>query len=183
MIGNVLAKRYAKALLESLKEEEVEVVRKDLETFQVILQSSQETRKLLLSPVFSLEEKKGVIKILSERIGISKESQNFFELLIEKDRLRYFKEVRTSFETLLYERRNRVKAYVISSNSFSPYYESQLRERLRHITKKEIDMDIKTDPSLIGGLIVKIGDVIYDGSIKGHLSNIKEELLERVSAG
>jgi len=180
MIGNILAKRYARALLESLREEEVEPVRRDIETFEAILRDSMEMRKLLLSPIFSPEEKKGIIKTLSERIGLSKASQGFLGLLIEKDRLGYFKEIRTSFEGLLYERRNKVKAYVTSSNSFSPSHEALLRERLRELTKKEVDMDIKTDPSLIGGLVVRIGDVIYDGSIKGQLNSMKEELLERV---
>jgi len=117
------------------------------------------------------------MKVLSEKVGFSKESQRFFELLLEKDRLRYLKEIRNSFETLLYDRRNKVKAHVISFNSFSPTYEEMLKERLRHLTKKEIDLDMRTDPSLIGGLIIRIGDIIYDGSIKGQLTNMKEGLL------
>lgn len=183
MISNVLAKRYAKALLEPLREEELEVVRKDLDTLQTIMQSSKEMRTLLISPVFGLEEKKGVFQILSKRIGFSREAQRFFELLLEKDRLRYFKEIRAFFEVLLYERKNKVKAHVISSNSFSPSYEGELRKRLMQLTKKEVDLDIKTDPSLLGGMVVRIGDVIYDGSIKGQLINIKEGLLGRIVKG
>jgi F-type H+-transporting ATPase subunit delta len=177
MIGNVLAKRYAKALLEPLNAEKAEVVKKDLDTFQQILQISPEMKKLLLSPIFGLEEKKGILKLLSEKVGFCREAQRFFELLLEKDRLKYFKEIKTFFEELLYERKKRVKAYVISSNSFSSAYEAELRERLKRLTKREVDMDIKTDPSLIGGVVIRIGDVIYDGSIKGQLSSLKEGLL------
>lgn len=183
MIGNVLAKRYAKALMESLKKEEIEGIRRDIEGLYSMLQSSREMRSLLISPVFSLEEKKGVINALSEKSGFSKASQRFFDLLIEKDRLKYFKEIKSYFEALLYERENKVKAYVISSNSFSPSHQDELRTRLKSLTKKEVDMDIKSDPALIGGLVVRIGDVIYDGSIKGQLTNIREELLEKISAG
>lgn len=181
MIGNVLAKRYAKALLEPLKEEDVEVVRKDLDTFQNLLQISPEMRKLLLSPVFGLEEKKGVLQLLSKRTGFCRESQRFFELLLEKDRFRYFKEIRNLFEALLYERKNRVKAYVISSNSLSPFHEKELKERLKRLTKKEVDLDVKIDPALIGGMVIMIGDMIYDGSIKGQLGKIKERLLGKVA--
>lgn len=183
MIGNILAKRYAKALMESLKKEEVIGARKAIENLNTLLQSSREMRRLFLSPVFSLEEKKGVINALSEKIGFSKASQKFFDLLIEKDRLRYFKEIKNYFETLLYERENKVRAYVISSDSFSPSHQEELKTRLKDITRKEIDLDIKSDPAIIGGLVVRIGDVIYDGSIKGQLTNIREELLERISAG
>jgi len=59
MIGNVVAKRYAKALIEPLKEKDIEVVRKDLDSFQNLLHISKDMRKLLLSPVFGLEEKRG----------------------------------------------------------------------------------------------------------------------------
>ncbi len=177
MIGTIIAKRYAKALLETLKEKDVEVIRKDLDSFQNLLHISKEMRKLLLSPVFGLEEKKSVLKVLSEKVGFFKDSLRFFELLIENDRMRYLKEIRNSFETLLYDRKNRVKAHVISFNTFSSTYEEMLKERLRRLTKKEIELDVRTDPSLIGGLIIRIGDVIYDGSIKGQLTNIKEELL------
>ena len=178
MIGNVLAKRYAKAFLELLREDEIEAVRKDFDTLQSLMQSSTELRKLFLSPVFKPEEKKGVLKLLSERAGFSKESQRLFELLIEKERLKYFKEIKTFFEAFLYERKNKVKAYVISSDIFPPSYKAELIKSLKKITKKEIDLNIKTDHSLIGGLVVRIGDVIYDGSIKGQLINIKKGLLE-----
>lgn len=176
---NVIAKRYARALLETLREEDVEIVRKDLHTFQNLIQTSLEMRKLFSSPVFGLEEKKRILRVLSEKVGFSKESQRFFDLLLDKDRLRYLKEIRDSFEALLYERRNRVKAHVISFNIFPHTYEEMLKERLRYLTKKEIELDVRTDPSLIGGFIVRIGDLIYDGSIKGQLNSIKEKLLGR----
>lgn len=179
MIGNVLAKRYAKALIEPLREDDVEVVRKDLDTFQNIFQISPEIRKLFLGPVFGFEEKKNVLQVLSERLGFSRKSHRFFELLLEKDRLKYLKEIRAFFENLLYERRNKMKAYVTSSDSFSTTHEKTLKDRLKDLTKKDIELDIRTDPSIIGGLVIKIGDVIYDGSIKGQLNSIKEGLLEK----
>ncbi|MEK6693691.1 MAG: ATP synthase F1 subunit delta [Nitrospirota bacterium] len=177
MIVNILAKRYAKALLEPLTEEDAGSVRKYLDNFQNLLQVSPEMRKLFLSPVFGLEEKRGVLKVLSERLGFSGETRRFLGLLLEKDRLRYFREIRTFYETLLYERKNRVKAHVTSYNSLSQDHEELLKESLRHLTKKDVELDIRVDPSLIGGLVVRIGDVIYDGSIKGQLINIKEGLL------
>ena len=84
MIGNVLAKRYAKALIEPLREDDVEVVRKDLDTFQNIFRISPEIRKLFLNPVFGFEEKKNVLQVLSERLGFSKKSHRFFELLLKR---------------------------------------------------------------------------------------------------
>jgi F-type H+-transporting ATPase subunit delta len=173
VIGNVVARRYAKALVDILTEREgdFDAVHAEIEGLASIVEGSRDLTRLLYSPSIRLEVKRGIVEDLIARTGLSEISSTFVRLLLEKGRLRYLTSIAETFEYLANERRGRLKVNLTSSAPLG----DDVVERL----KAEIEILIETavDPALIGGLVVRIGDRVLDGSIKHQLAAMRESLV------
>ena len=174
----IIAKRYAKALVQLAEEKKVvDNTRADLAAFVEAVDSLPALQKLLASPVFTPENKKAVIKELAGKLGMQPATQRFVEHLAETGRIRHIKEMYEAFQEILAERTNRAMARLTTAAVISPADLAEIKKKLEALTGKQVDIDSRIDASLIGGAKAQIGSTVYDGSIKNQLSKMRNQLM------
>ncbi len=177
MISLTIARKYARALLGiGLKDKNHELLGKDLEKFGVLLQENQELRVILFSPFYRAPRRKAIARFIGEPLGLSKVTLDFIDLLIDRERMDHFPAIVKSYEELSDEVSNRLRASLISAEKLSPPLVSEMKRQLESSTGKEVILSTREDPLLIGGVVTKIGNMIYDGSLKNQLLKAKENL-------
>jgi F-type H+-transporting ATPase subunit delta len=124
--------------------------------------------------------KKEILEDIIEKTEISPVPSKFLKLLLERNRLKYLPAIALAFEALSNERGNRVKAIITTSYELSTETRERLKKKLGEITQKEILVEEKIDPSLIGGVKIQAGGYVIDGSVKSRLGYLKDELLRGV---
>ncbi len=160
----IIAKRYAKALVQLAEEKKtVDKTKADLAAFVGAVDSLPALQKLFASPVFTPENKKAVIKELAGKLGMQPTTQRFVEHLAETGRIRYVKDVYEAFQEILAERTNRAMARLTTAAAISPADLADIKKKLEALTGKQVDIDSKVDASLIGGAKAQIGSTVYDG--------------------
>jgi F-type H+-transporting ATPase subunit delta len=174
----IIAKRYAKALVELAEEKKnVDKTKADLAAFVEAVESLPAMQKLFASPVFTPENKKAVIKELGAKLGMQATTQRFVEHLAETGRIRYVRDVHEAFIEILAERLNRASVRLTSAATLSAADLADIKKKLEVLTNKQVDIDAKVDASLIGGAKAQIGSTIYDGTIKNQLSKMRSQLM------
>jgi len=174
----IIAKRYAKALVQLAEEKKiVDKVKADLAAFVGAVEALPALQKLLASPVFTPESKKAVIKELSGKLGMQSTTQRFVEHLAETGRIRYIKDMYEAFLEILAERLNRASVKLTSAATISAGDLAEMKKKLEALTGKQVEIDAKVDASLIGGAKAQIGSVVYDGTIKNQLNKMRSQLM------
>lgn len=174
----IIAKRYAKALVELAEEKKiVDKTRADFAAFVNAVDSLPALQKLFSSPVFTPENKKAVIKELAGKLDLQQTTQRFVEHLAETGRIRYLKDVYEAFLVLLAERQNRAAVRLTTAVAVSAGDLADIKKKLEALTNKQVDIDTQVDASLIGGAKAQIGSVIYDGTIKNQLDKMRSKLM------
>lgn len=177
MIGLTLARRYARAFLEiGLNEKNSEILERDLKLFAELLRESKELRNILFSSIYSAAVRQGIAQRLSESLKLTKRTQEFIELLIERDRINYFFEIVKSYESLHDEILNRQRATLMTPLELPEESLKAIAQKLEMMTGKKILLFVEKEPALIGGVLVKIGNTIYDGTLINQLQKIKKIL-------
>lgn len=171
------ARRYAVALMNvSVEQKAVDRVADDLRTIGAVLAGSRDLRAMLGSPVIAPMKKKAVFEdLFANRVG--KETLTFVHLLIHKNREAVLPELIEEFRALLDERRGIVNVDAATAMPMTPAQKSRLQQELERYTGKKVQLRLAIDPSIRGGLIVKIGDTVLDGSIRNQLVRLREQLL------
>ncbi|MBI3611363.1 MAG: ATP synthase F1 subunit delta [Nitrospirae bacterium] len=176
---NTTARRYAKALFDLAQQENLPgPVRERLEQMDRMIRAQSELRDLCRNPVYSIDEKKRVLSSLADRIGSPPLLLRFLNLLILKNRLRHLAEIAEVFGRLMDEANGLEHIRLRVAKPLSSEQESSLRQRLTAILKREVDLTVEADVSLIGGMIVYAGSRVYDGSVKGQLQGLRRELVK-----
>jgi len=173
----VVAKRYAKALVELSEEKKaVDKTKADLAALIEALEAAPALQKLFSSPVFTPENKKAVIKDLGAKLGMQQITQRFVEHLAETGRIRYVKDVHEAFLAILAERQNRAAVELTTAATVDPVELAEIKKKLESLTGKQVDIDARVDATLIGGARARIGSMIYDGTIKNQLNKMRSQL-------
>jgi len=181
LIGSGIAKRYARAFFEVAGEEDnYEKYYSELGSFSSVVEESEGLRDFLANPVFDQEAKKAVAEKVLERIDISGMTANFLKLLVDKRRIGILSDVEGCYRELMDDTLKKVRANVKTAYPLSAKLSKNIKGSLEGLTGREVDMTIEKDPVLLGGIVVRIGDTIYDGSIKTQLDNIKNLLGEGI---
>lgn len=166
--------RYAHALFELARESrEIDAVAEGLERFDALLKESSDLRRLVKSPVFSAEDQAAAIGAVLDRAGITGLAANFIRLSATNRRLFALPGMIAAFRTLVREGKGIVRAEVRVAEKPSDALIEEIKASLRDIAKAEIDLDLVVDPSLIGGLVVKMGSRMVDASLKTKLNGIR----------
>lgn len=172
-----IARKYSRALLEiGLKEGTHEALGQELEKMAQWLLAQKELRSVLGSSVYPAPIRKGIFQNLSRLLGLSAPMVDFVNLLIDRERMNYLPEICQSYRDLSDEMANRIRATLLTAKPLSPSLIGEIRKHLESAIGKELVMTVKEDPALIGGVAAKIGNLVYDGSIRTQLSRIKENL-------
>tara|TARA_B100001057_G_scaffold76932_1_gene71684 strand:- start:526 stop:1083 length:558 start_codon:yes stop_codon:yes gene_type:complete len=173
------SERYSRALFEVAKEaNELEKIEKDMKNFQSLVNSSLEIRNFIHNPTQSKENQNNVIRLLVEKLGLSKNLKNFMFLLVEKRRIFFVRKIIDSFLKLCTRKRGEVKASLISSKELSETEIESISKDLSLSMGSTIKFDYKVDNELIGGLKLQLGSFMIDTSIKNKLKKYKQKMLE-----
>lgn len=184
MSAGILGKRYASALLTLATDAgTVERVRKDLADFATTWKESRELRNVFENPGISSQARRAILKDIASQTQMHDHVRDTLQLLADRSRMRYVPDVSEAFDAMAEARSGKVRAEVVSAAPLPDAYYSELSQALRQVTGKDVVIVKKTDPSLIGGVVARVGDRILDGSLKHRLSELKTELLNASSGG
>jgi F-type H+-transporting ATPase subunit delta len=177
VISLTLARKYARALIEiGLQERNYEALGKDLEKMADLIKANKELKAVLLSSAYPVVTRKAITKVITEVSGLHKSTIDFIDLLIERERMDHFPEIARSYESLCDAVSRRIRATLVTAMGFPPELVRAIKSQLESSTGKEVILSVEEDASLIGGVLTRIGNVIYDGSLKTQLAKVKENL-------
>lgn len=172
-----VAKRYAAALFGIARRDEIlDAVTQDVALIERFIAEVPYLRAVLLQPLVS-ESKKD--KVATDAFGdrVTATSLNFVKLLIRKRREDLIDECIREYRALVAEAQNRADAVAVSAVPFTPEQTAQLTQSLERLTGKNVHLTTEIDPHMLGGVIVRLGDTIIDGSIRGRLARLEQHLM------
>ncbi len=175
------ATRYARALLDVVIAEKgnPEQVEQELATIVDVVQRHPELQRVLMNPAIPVAGKRGVMKELTARTNVSTPVAKLMLLLADRDRLVLLPELLAVYRERLMDYRQVVRAEVTTAAPLPQDRAEQLEKRLAEVTGRRVTMTAKVDPSLIGGVVTRIGSTVYDGSVATHLETMKQKLIEQ----
>jgi F-type H+-transporting ATPase subunit delta len=177
MSATAVARRYADALADvALERNAVDQIEGELRGFAELVRSSAELQQLFASPIISQANKSKVLEALIARLKPGELTANLLRTLLRNHRLQHVREVYEQFGRVLNQRRGVVVAKVTSAAPITDSERARLDSKLRSLTGKHVEFEFETDPSLIGGVITRVGSVVYDGSVRTQLQQIKQKL-------
>lgn len=169
-----IAQRYASSLFElALEAGQVEAVEEDLAAFERMLSESVELNRLVRSPVFSADDQLRAIDAVLKRAGTTGLVGNFLRVVARNRRLFAVPGMIRAYRHIAAEHRGEVTAQVVSAHELSASQEQALKASLREIAGKDVTLSRTVDPSLLGGLIVRLGSRQFDTSLKTKLNSLK----------
>lgn len=173
-----IAERYASAFFELAKDEgKLSETEADLDALSNAVGESEDLRRLIQSPAFSAEDKAAGMKALLEgKANVL--TSNFIRLVASKGRLALVQPIITRFKEIAADARGEVAAEVVSAHPLSDEQVSDLKAQIRASVGKDVVLGTRTDPDLLGGLIVKIGSRMIDSSLKTKLARLRARLKE-----
>jgi F-type H+-transporting ATPase subunit delta len=175
---SALGRRYAKALLDLAREQgELDPVLRDVGALSGAWKVSAELREIVGNPVIPRPALKAAVDAVMEKLGCSRLVRNTVNLLADKGRLGHLEEVLHALEALTEAETGRVRVEVVSAKPLGEAYYARLTEKLRRVTDRQVVLVKKQDPSLIGGVVTRVGDQVFDGSLSNRLSELRETLL------
>lgn len=177
MTSSGIAKRYAKALFSLGQEEgQLEQYGLELKEFADLCRQMPEFASVLMNPVFTAEDRKEILLVVLEKGGFSATMQRFLKLLLDKDRMGAIQGIAEYYEQLWDEVAKVARVSIITARPLKEEALKALEASLEKLTSKKIKSDVGEDPSLIGGVVVKIGGMVLDGSVKAQLEGLRETL-------
>lgn len=178
MSVTTIANRYARALADVITERgEMNEVVAELNGFAGMMTGYEQLRAVFASPVISTERKRNVLNELLAKMQLRQTTNNFLWLLLDNSRLHNLDQMLRALARELDARTNIVSAEITTARAISQQEESMLADKLRAATGKQVRLQFRTDPAIIGGVVTRIGSLVYDGSIKSQLAQMKKRLL------
>ena len=175
------AARYARALLDVvIKEGNPEQVQQELSAFADLLVQNPNLEKALTNPAVPVTGKRGIVKELASRLSLSSPLSKLLMLLADKDRLVLVPDMVAVYRERLMDYRQVVRADVTTAEPLAESKVALLKERLAQLTGRTVTMTTKVDPSIIGGVVARVGSTVYDGSVATQLDRIKNRLRSAV---
>jgi F-type H+-transporting ATPase subunit delta len=171
--------RYATALFELARDEKsVDAVKADLDKFSALLNESADLARLVRSPVFTADDQRKALGAVLAKAGISGVTANFINVLIANRRLFVVSDVIRAFNALVARFKGEATADVTVAEALSDKNLDALKAALKTVTGKDVALNVKVDPSIIGGLVVKLGSRMVDSSLRTKLNSIKHAMKE-----
>src|SRR6202000_1568130 len=169
----------ATALFELARDEKsIDAVKADLDRFDAMLSDSADLKRLVRSPVFSADAQSRALNAVLDKAGISGVSANFLEVRAANRRLFAVADVIRAFRALVAKFKGEATADVTVAEALSDKNLDALKTSLKAVTGKDVALNVKIDPSIIGGLVVKLGSRMVDSSLRTKLNSIKHAMKE-----
>lgn len=177
---SVVASRYARALVDILFSPGAALTPADatgqLREVEAMLAGSHDLHILLLSPAVAPSKKRAVVGRLATPLGLATVVRNFLFVLIDHRRVGILSQIREAVEDIVDERMGLVRADVASAGELTAAQQVMLESELSRRTGKRVRLEFRVDPSLVGGVVARIGSTVYDGSVRGALNTLRKNL-------
>ncbi|MBJ7404484.1 MAG: F0F1 ATP synthase subunit delta [Bradyrhizobium sp.] len=171
--------RYATALFELARDQNlVDEVKADLDKFEALLNDSADLKRLVRSPVFAADAQSRALSAVLDKAGIAGITANFLKVLTANRRLFAVADVIRAYRALVAKFKGETTADVTVAEALSDKNLDALKVALKSVTGKDVALNVKVDPSIIGGLVVKLGSRMVDGSLRTKLNSIKHAMKE-----
>jgi F-type H+-transporting ATPase subunit delta len=182
MTNKTAATRYARALLDVAVKERVDLehLKTEIASFARLFVDHPTLAKVLLNPAVPVPRKRSAVAELTAQAGTSPMLTKLLLLLAERDRLVLLPDVFDSYSERLLDYQNVVRAEVTTATPLGPDRAKALQDSLAHVTQRTVTLATAVDPTIIGGIIARIGSTIYDGSVVRQLEKMKDRLVESV---
>ena len=178
MISNI-SKRYARAFFDIAGEEKkLEQYYDELHQFSSVIAQNKDLGGFLANPIFEQESKKKVLEKIIGKLSLSPMTINFLKLLIDKKRIDILPDIETCYRQLMDETLQKVRVTVKTAFPLSGEMQSYITSSLKKMTGRTVDVTVENDKNLLGGIVIGVGDTLYDGSIKNQLNNMRNLLGE-----
>jgi len=169
--------RYANALADiAFAQGAADPAVKQLSEFGAVYASSAELRNFLASPAVNREAKHGVLEKIAARLGASKIIRNFLFVVADHRRTHMLPEIVETFQQVVRQRAGVAEAQVLSAVELSAVQKAELAKTLERITGKKVNAKYSLDAALLGGAVVRVGDTVYDGSVRSQLNEMRARL-------
>jgi F-type H+-transporting ATPase subunit delta len=174
-----IASRYARALVEVVLEQrlDADVVREQLNSFVEAVRESVELRRVWESPAVPSKQKRAVLNAIVGQMNAFKAIRNFMAVIIDHRRIPMLNEIARQFGVELDSQLGFVQAEISSARQLSNEEKRELESQVERLTGKKVRAHYASDEGLLGGVMVRVGSTIYDGSIRGQLEKMKQELI------
>jgi F-type H+-transporting ATPase subunit delta len=177
MITGSLARRYAKALFEiGNAQHNIEHVGADIKALAAAMKESAELASVLSSPAIRRSERRKVVDAIVARIGVRPVVKNFVELLLDHERFNALPAIDRELGAMIEAKAGRVHAEVVSAKPLDPAQLSQITAALEKLSGKKVTVSKREDAELLGGVVAKVGDTVYDGSLRNQLAQLRDQL-------
>ena len=178
MISNI-SKRYARAFFDIAGEEQkLEQYYNELHQFSSVIAQNKDLGGFLANPIFEQEIKKKVLEKIIGKLSLSPMTINFLKLLIDKKRIDILPDIETCYRQLMDETLQKVRVTVKTAFPLSGEMQSHITSSLKKMTGRSVEVTVEDDKNLLGGIVIGVGDTLYDGSIKNQLNNMRNLLGE-----
>ena len=170
---------YARAFADVVVGGKLDAVRlqQELRTAEALLAESDPLRRVLENPSIPGDRKLAVLDAIAQRAGLTRQTRNFLAVLTDHRRLPLFSDIVKQVEQELNDRLGFAEAEVISARALGDTEKKSLEAEVAKLTGKNVRARYEQDASLLGGAVVRVGSTIYDGSVKGQLEKIREQLI------
>ena len=173
-----ISSRYARALVDVVIEQKIDpaIALQQVHDMVSTVQGSEQLRMVWESPAIPAEQKRAVLDAVAGQSALLKPIRNFFAVLIDHGRIPMAAHIARQFETELNTELGFVEADITSSRQLSSGEKSDLESQVANVTGKKVRARYATDSELLGGAVVRVGSTIYDGSVRGQLQKLKDQL-------
>lgn len=175
----VFAPRYANAFASVVASANLDAIgsQQQLKDFATTLHGSHDLREILMDPSIPSDQKLSVIDALAERLGMTREARNFIAVIMDHQRLGEFDEIVAAYDRVADINQGVTEAKVATVHELNDDDRNNLEAHIATLAKTAVRVRYTLDPALLGGAIVRIGSTVYDGSVRGQLDQIKQNLV------
>lgn len=177
MQAGSLARRYARALMDlAVTANVIDKVSADLRSLAAAYKTEPALGEVLGNASYAKAKRRAIVDALLAKIGAQPLTKTFCNLLLDHERLAVVPDISREIDAMVEARAGRVAAEVVSATALTPAQVTQLTATLEKLSGKHVVLTKREDPSLLGGVVAKVGDVVYDGSLRTQLRVLRDEL-------
>jgi F-type H+-transporting ATPase subunit delta len=173
-----IASRYARALVDAVLADKLDAtaISEQLQAFVAAIHDSDDLRRVWESPAILPEQKRAVLDALAKQNGAAKPVRNFMAVLIDHQRMPMLAQIVRQFQVELDKQLGFAEAEITSARPLSDVEKRAVESQVEQLTSKKVRARYDANPGLLGGIVVRVGSTIYDGSVRGQLAKLKEQL-------
>ena len=177
MSSGSIARRYARALMAiGVDQGNYDAIGSQVSALAGALRTSTELAEVLTNPAFPRAERKKILEAIMGRLGATQITRNFTLLLLDRERLAAVPDIARELSAMIDEQAGRVSAEIVSATPLSQAQVDNIKRALERLSGKTVLVEKKEDPELLGGVVAKVGDLVYDGSLRTQLAQMRESL-------